>query len=102
MASHHALSSGEHSLPGAGLAGAICLPVSTPLIGADDFLRLGAALPEEELPKDYHLRPLRLRRSTASHNVLSSGEHSLTGVDLAGAVCLSMNDALIGAGIFLR
>ena len=42
--------------------------------------------PEENLPKDYHLRPRRLRRSTAALNVLSSGQHSLPGFELAGAV----------------
>ena len=66
------------------------------------FLLLGGALPEEEIPKDYHLRPLRLRRSMASHHALSSGEHSLPGADFASAVYLSMNVSLIGAGDFLR
>ena len=101
MASHHALSSGEHSLPGAGLAGAICLPVSTPLIGADDFLRLGAALPEEKIPKNYHLRPLRLRRSSPARHALSSGKHSLPEADIAGTSPLPMSTPLIGAGDFL-
>ena len=68
------------------------------LIGGGIFLREGAVLPEEEIPKDYHLRPLRLRRTSAARNTASSGEHSLAGADLAGAVYLSMNDALIGAG----
>ncbi len=70
--------------------------------GLGGFCRLGGALPEEEIPKDYHLRPLRLRRRKASHHALSSGEHSLPGVDLAGAVYLMVIDALIGAGSFLR
>ena len=37
---HHAASSGEHSLTGVELAGAVCLPTSGALVGADDFLRL--------------------------------------------------------------
>ena len=50
-------SSGQHSLPGVELAVAVCLPMSTPLIGAEGFLRLGVLSPEDNLPKDDHLRP---------------------------------------------
>ena len=96
------LSSGEHSLTGAELAGAVCLPMSALLIGADCFLRLGVCLPEENTRKDDHLRPLRLRRSTITENLPSSGEHSLTGAELAGAVCLPMSTPLIGADDHLR
>ena len=58
--------------------------------------------PEEEIPKDYYLRPTRLRRTTAALHALSSGEHSLAGVELAGTVCLPMSTPLIGADGFLR
>ena len=95
-------SSGEHSLVGAGLFGAICLPMSTPLIGAGSLLRLGGPLPEENLQKKHHLRQRRLRRSMAAHRASSSGEHSLTGVRVPGAVCPPMSTPLIGAGDFLR
>ena len=71
------------------------------LIKVGWFLRAGNLLPEYEIPKNHHLRPLRLRRSMASRNVLSSGEHSLPGVDLAGAIYLSMTNSLTGAGSFL-
>ena len=101
-ASRNASSSGEHSLAGAELAGAVCLPISTPLIGADGFLRLGGSLPEDNLHKDDYLRPPRLRRRTVTENLPSSGEHSLAGAELAGAVCLPMSALLIGADGFLR
>ena len=32
-----------------------------------------------ELPKNHHLRPQRLRRSSATHHTSSSGQHSLAG-----------------------
>ena len=54
------------------------------------------------MDKDEHLRSPRLRRSSATRNASSSGEHSLAGVDLAGAVCLPMSLPFIGAGSFLR
>jgi len=41
--------------------------------------------PEEEIPKDYHLRPRRLRRSSAARHARSSGQHSLPGADVSGA-----------------
>ena len=41
--------------------------------------------PEEEIPKDYYLRPRRLRRSSAARHARSSGQHSLPGADVAGA-----------------
>ena len=53
-------------------------------------------------PKNHYLRPQRLRRSSAVLRASSSGEHSLAGVDLAGAVCLPMSLPFIGAGSFLR
>ena len=49
------------------------------------FLRLGVSLPEEILQKDHHLRPRRLRRSSATRHASSSGQHSLPGAELAGA-----------------
>ncbi len=80
-APRHALSSGKHSLPGADVAGAGCPPLSNALGGADGFLRLKGWSPEEELPKDYHLRPRRLRRSYAARHAGSSGQHSLPVAD---------------------
>ena len=65
------------------------------------FLRLGCSLPEENLPKDDHLRPRRLRRSSAAHRALSSGQHSLPGVELAGAGSPPMSTSLIEAGVLL-
>ena len=41
--------------------------------------------PEENIQKDHHLRPPRLRRSSAARHAASSGQHSLAGVDFAGA-----------------
>ena len=83
------LSSGEHSLSGADIAGTVCITINDSLIGAGSFLLLRASLPEEEIPKDHHLRPLRLRRSSPAHHALSSGEHSLAGVRLPGATISS-------------
>ena len=76
--------------------------MSTRLIRADILLRAGASSPEENIQKDDYLRPQRLRRSTAARRASSSGEHSLTGVEIAGAVCLPASTRLIGADIFLR
>ena len=101
-ATRNASSSGEHSLTGVEIAGTVCLPMSAWLIGAGSFLRLGGSLPEEIAQKNHHLRPQRLRRSSAVRRASSSGEHSLAGVDLAGTVCLPMSTWLIGAGSFLR
>ena len=101
-ATRNASSSGEHSLTGVEIAGTVCLPMSAWLIGAGSFLRLGGSLPEEIAQKNHHLRPQRLRRSSAVRRASSSGEHSLAGVDLAGAVCLPMSLPFIGAGSFLR
>ena len=78
-ATRNASSSGEHSLTGVEIAGTVCLPMSTWLIGAGSFLRLGGSLPEEIAQKNHHLRPQRLRRSSAAENSMSSGEHSLAG-----------------------
>ena len=69
---------------------------------ANTQLRAAALPPEENIQKNHHLRPLRLRRSSPARHALSSGEHSLTGVNFAGAVYLMVIDALIGAGSFLR
>ena len=57
------------------------------------------ALPEEECQKANHLRPRRLRRSTVVRNTVNSGEHSLTGVELTGAIPFSDEGTLIGADI---
>ena len=95
------VSSGQHSLPGVDLPGAKLPPMSTPLIGAGDLLRLGAALPEDNIQKDDHLRPTRLRRSSASRNASSSGEHSLPGVELPGATPPPTSALLIGADAHL-
>ena len=70
------------------LSGTICSPMSDHLIGAGVFLRRGGALPEEKIQKDDHLRPRRLRRSTAVRNITSSGGHSLAGTELSGTVVL--------------
>ena len=93
--------SGEHSLSGVGLLGAICPPIRRALIGAGGFLLLRGSLPENNIQKDHHLRPLRLRRSTVTENQPSSGEHSLIGVGLLGAICPPIRRALIGASSFL-
>ena len=95
-------SSGEHSLPRVGLLGAICPPIRRALIGAGGFLRLRGSLQENNIQKDHHLRPLRLRRRTVTENQPSSGQHSLPGVGLLGAICPPIRRALIGAGGFLR
>ena len=58
--------------------------------------------PEEEIPKDYYLRPTRLRRSSADRHTCSSGQHALTGVEIASTVCLPTSGALVGADGFLR
>ena len=63
--------------------------MSASLIGAGSFLRLRGALPEENTPKDNHLRPQQLRRSSAAHNAIYSGQHSLPGAELAGATTTS-------------
>ena len=93
---HNAACSGQHSLAGVGLHGAVCLPMSTPLIGADAHLREGTLLPEEITQNDHHLRPRRLRRSTATHHASSSGQHSFTGVDVSGASPPSTGSLFIG------
>ena len=83
-ATRNASSSGEHSLTGVEIAGTVCLPMSAWLIGAGSFLRLGGSLPEEIAQKNHHLRPQRLRRSSAFRRAPASREHSLEGADLAG------------------
>lgn len=71
-------------------------PMSILLIGADAFLRVGGSLPEENNPKDEYLRPPQLRRSSAVHNVFSSGQHLLVEVELSGAMLFSGGHPLIG------
>ena len=51
----------------------LCLQTSPPLIGADAHLRAAALPPEENIQKNHHLRPPRLRRTTATIHALSSG-----------------------------
>ena len=88
-ASRRASSSGQHSLPGVGL------PVATP--SSDEhpahrswrFPPVRGFPPEENIQKDHHLRPPRLRRTSASHHASSSGEHSLPRVDLHGTTTSS-------------
>ncbi|MPM99621.1 hypothetical protein SDC9_146813 [bioreactor metagenome] len=81
--------------------GAICPPIRRALIGAGGFLLLRGPLPEENIQKEDHLRPPRLRRRTVTESQASSGEHSLPGVGLLGAICPPIRRALIGAGGFL-
>ncbi|MPN04625.1 hypothetical protein SDC9_151870 [bioreactor metagenome] len=64
-------------------------PGSYRFIRADIFLRAEAFPPEEKIQKEHHLRPRRLRRSTAARNASSSGQHSLIGVELPGAIRFS-------------
>ena len=51
------------------------------------------------MDKDEHLGSPRLRRSSASRNASSSGEHSLAGAELAGTPPLPMSGPLIGAEV---
>ncbi len=60
--------------------------VNTRLVGAGDHLRAAVFPPEDNIPKDYYLRPPRLRRSTAARHAASSGKHLLSGVELSAAV----------------
>ena len=53
-----------------------------------------------EHPKDNHLRPPRLRRTTAARHAASSGQHSLPGVELAGTPTLPMSTRLTGAWLY--
>ncbi|CZR09234.1 Hypothetical protein Tcol_2861 [Trichococcus collinsii] len=55
------------------------------------------SVPEEKIQKDHQLRPRRLRRSTAVHKSVSSGEQPLAGVELPGAIPFSDEGTLIGA-----
>ena len=66
-----------------------CPPMSAPLIGVGGLLRLRGPLSEDNITKDQHLRPTRLRRSSAAHNAIYSGQHSLPGAELAGATTTS-------------
>ena len=59
-------------------------------------------LPEENIKKGDYLRPTRLRRSSADRHTCSSGQHALTGVEIASTVCLPTSGALVGADGFLR
>ena len=49
----------------------------------------GNEVPEEIIKKDHHLRPRRLRRSSAAGKSMSSGEHSLVGSELVGITTFS-------------
>ena len=88
-ASHHASSSGEHSLPGVDFAGAPLSSYERSPHRSWQFPPVKVLSPEENIPKDYHLRPPRLRRSSAACHASSSGQHSLPGVELAGATRFS-------------
>jgi len=57
------------------------------------------ALPEEESQKDDHLRPRRLRRSRTVRNAVTSGEQSLVGGELSGAMLNSDEGTLIGVHV---
>ena len=59
------LSSGQHSLAGAGRWHARCSPRSDPLTGASVFRRRRRPLPEMKIPIKCHLRLARLRRRSA-------------------------------------
>ncbi|OUL07872.1 hypothetical protein B0533_11560 [Sedimentibacter sp. SX930] len=48
------------------------------------FPKIRDSLPEKSTQKDYHLRPQRLRRTTAARHASSSGQHALTGVEIVG------------------
>lgn len=61
------------------------------------FPKIRDSLPEKSTQKDYHLRPQRLRRTTAARHASSSGQHALTGVEIVGAVCLPTSALLVGA-----
>ena len=68
---------------------------------------LGVAPPSLKIPgiqdkKDRHLRQPRLRRSSASRNASSSGQHSLPRVELPGATPTPMSALLVGADAVLR
>ena len=81
--------------------GAICPPIRRALIGAGGFLLLRDPLPEENIQKEDHLRPPRLRRRTVTENQPSSGQHSFPGVELFGVIYPPIRRGLIGAGSFL-
>ena len=50
-----------------------------------------------ESKTDHHLRPPRLRRSSAAHHASPSGQHSLPGGELPGATPPPASARLIGA-----
>ena len=95
-AARNAACSGQHSLAGVDLHGAVCLPMSTPLIGADAHLREGTLLPEEITQNDHHLRLRRLRRGTSTQHATCSGQHSLIGVDVPAQILPSTRTLFIG------
>ena len=76
------MSSGEHSLAGTVIAG------TTPFSGKSSPPGRGCYA-GGNIPKDDHLRPWRLRRTTAARNATSSGEQSLAGGELAGTTTTS-------------
>ena len=59
--------------PELGSSAQVCLPASDPLPGADDFFRLRVLSPGEIIQNDHHIRPRRLRRSSAARHASSSG-----------------------------
>ena len=59
--------------------------MSALLIGADDFLRRGGSLPEEISKKIITSDHRGFAELRPPHHALNSGQHSLPGVELAGA-----------------
>ena len=66
------------------------------LIGAGNHLRAAGIPPEVNHPKDYHLLPQRLRRTTVARSPASPDQHSLVGGELSGAILFSGGNLLIG------
>ena len=95
--SHHASSSGRHSLPAVVLPGAGLSSDERPPHRGWRFPPVRGFPPEENIQKDYHLRPPRLRRSSATHHASPSGQHSLPGGELPGATPPPASARLIGA-----
>ena len=93
---HNAACSGQHSLAGVGLHGAVCLPMKGLLVGVGSFLLLRNSSPEEIAPKYHYLRPPRLRRSTSTQHATCSGQHSLIGVDVPAQILPSTRTLFIG------
>ena len=85
------MSSGEHSLAGTVIAG------TTPFSGKSSPPGRGCYA-GGNIPKDDHLRPWRLRRTTAARKSPSSGEHSLAGAEIAGTTLFSDKSSPPGRG----